>query len=253
MAVVTAVSTAATRWGVRNMSFPIQVTWLGHSAFLFVTPEGKKILVDPWLKDNPARPPACKNPEGVDLILVTHGHGDHIGDAVTLAKKFKPLVIAIYETSLWLQSKGIENVLPMNKGGTQTALDVQITMTHAIHSCGILDGNQMIYGGEACGYVLTFSNGRVFYHAGDTAVFSDMALIQELYHPDTAFLPIGDLYTMSPKEAATACKLLKVPQVVPMHHSTFPALTGKPAALKELLTGSATKVTEFKPGETKTV
>lgn len=235
------------------MPSPISVQWLGHSAFLFTTPEGKKILIDPWLKENPVCPPEHKNPKQVDLLLITHGHGDHIGDAVAIAKQFKPTVIAIYETALWLQSKGVENVSPMNKGGTQSAIGVSVTMTHAIHSCGIQDGDQIIYGGEACGYILRFSNGRVFYHAGDTAVFSDMAIIHDLYKPDTAFLPIGDLYSMSPKEAAYACRLLKTPQVVPMHHGTFPALTGKPSSLKELLTGSPTKVTEFKPGETKTL
>ncbi|OGQ06264.1 MAG: metal-dependent hydrolase [Deltaproteobacteria bacterium RIFCSPLOWO2_01_44_7] len=235
------------------MAQTISVTWLGHSAFLLTTPEGKKILIDPWVQGNPACPRDSKNLQQVDLILITHGHGDHIGDAISIAKQFKPKIIGIYEICLWLGSKGVENTSPMNKGGTQSACGVKITMTHAVHSCGIQDGDKIIYGGEACGYVIQFSNGRIFYHAGDTACFSDMALIQELYKPDTAFLPIGDLFTMSPKEAAHACKLLKVGQVAPMHHGTFPILTGTPAALKELLAGSTTKLIDIKPGETKNV
>lgn len=240
-------------WESFNMTNTITVAWLGHSTFLFTTPEGKKILVDPWVENNPACPASLKNPEQVDLILVTHGHFDHIGDCIAIAKQHKPKVIGIYEVCHWLGTNGVERTSPMNKGGTQEACDVKITMTHAVHSCGIQEGEQIIYGGEACGYVIGFSNGRVFYHAGDTAVFSDMALIAKLYKPDTAFLPIGDHFTMSPKEAAEACTLLKIPQVVPMHHGTFPLLTGTPAALKKFLAESKTKVVELKPGETKEI
>ena len=115
----------------------------------------------------------------------------------------------------------------MNKGGTQKVGSVHVTMTHAIHSCGISeDDGSIVYGGEAAGYVLTFADGRVFYFAGDTNVFSDMELIAEIYKPDLAFLPIGDLYTMSPREAAVACRLLKAKTVIPMHFGTFPPLTG---------------------------
>lgn len=231
----------------------IETTWLGHSTFLFTTPEGKKILIDPWVQNNPTCPTEKKNLPKIDLILVTHAHFDHIGDCVAIAKQHKPKVVAIYETCHWLGSKGVERCSPMNKGGTQKVEGVSVTMTHAFHSCGIQDGDQIIYGGEAAGYVIRFSNGRVFYHSGDTAVFGDMALIAKLYQPDTALLPIGDLFTMSPKEAALACELLKIPQVIPMHHGSFPLLTGKPSHLQELLATSPTKVVEFKPGECKKV
>jgi L-ascorbate metabolism protein UlaG (beta-lactamase superfamily) len=121
----------------------------------------------------------------------------------------------------------------MNKGGSKKVGDVSVTMTHAVHSCGILDEGRIIYGGEAAGYVLQFRDGRSLYFAGDTNVFADMQLIQELYHPELAFLPIGDLYTMSPREAALACRLLKPKKVVPMHFGTFPPLTGRPEQLAE--------------------
>ena len=136
----------------------------------------------------------------------------------------------------------------MNKGGSQKVGPVTVTMTHAIHSCGIQDGDQIIYGGEACGYVLEFSNGVRIYHAGDTNVFSDMAIIRDLYAPTIAMLPIGDLFTMSPREAAYACKLLKPETVIPMHFGTFPVLTGTPAELQKLV--PEVKVLEMKPGQT---
>lgn len=231
----------------------IPVTWLGHSTFLFQSPEGKVILIDPWVKNNPATPQNSKKLSRVDLMLITHGHGDHIGDAVEVGRAHDPKVVAIYETCMWLESKGVRNCLAMNKGGSQTIEGIKITMVNAIHSCGIEDNGKFIYGGEACGYVFTFSNRRIFYHAGDTNVFGDMALIRHLYKPDVAFLPIGDLYTMSPKEAAYACKLLESPKVVPMHYGTFPELTGTPGQLKELLLGTPYQVVELKPGETKEI
>ena len=144
-----------------------------------------------------------------------------IHDAVPLALRFKPKVVCIYETGHWLESKGVQNVSAMNKGGSQTAGPVTVTMTHAIHSCGILDDGKIIYGGEAAGYVLRLPDQRAIYFAGDTNVFSDMALIRELYAPQLAMLPIGDLFTMSPKEAAAACKLLRPERVIPMHFGTF--------------------------------
>jgi L-ascorbate metabolism protein UlaG (beta-lactamase superfamily) len=148
----------------------------------------------------------------------------------------------------WLEKKGVTNLLPMNKGGTQAVEDMKVTMVHADHSCGIQDGDDLVYGGEACGYVIEFSNGLKIYHAGDTNVFGDMAIIQELYAPDIAMIPIGDHYTMGPREAAHACKLLKAKTVIPMHFGTFPPLVGRPSDLKKLAPG--VNVLEMKPGET---
>jgi L-ascorbate metabolism protein UlaG (beta-lactamase superfamily) len=168
----------------------------------------------------------------LDAILISHAHFDHIHDAIPLAKQFKPKkVVAIFETCGWLTSKGVENCSGMNKGGTQVVGTLRATMTHAIHSCGIQDGDQILYGGEAAGYVLHLPDERAIYFAGDTAVFSDMQLIEQLYKPELAFLPIGDFYTMGPREAALACRLLNVKKVIPMHFGTFPALTGSPSEL----------------------
>jgi L-ascorbate metabolism protein UlaG (beta-lactamase superfamily) len=226
----------------------IELTWLGHATFRIRTPEGAIILIDPWVKGNPACPESEKNLKQVDLMLCTHGHFDHIGDAVEIAKKFNPKVVGIFELCSWMESKGVKQIAPMNKGGTQAVGDIQVSMVHAVHSCGIKDGDQIVYGGEACGYVIEFSNGVKIYHAGDTNVFSDMAIIHDLYAPQIVMLPIGDHFTMGPREAAYACDLLKPKAVIPMHFATFPVLTGTPAGLQKLVPG--VEVMELKPGQT---
>src|ERR1019366_4572436 len=137
----------------------IQLTWLGHSTFRIQTPEGKTLYIDPWIAGNPKCPESEKNVKKADVLICTHGHGDHIGDAVDVGKKVNPVAVGIFELCLWLQKKGVKQISPMNKGGTQTVAGVKITMVHAVHSCGIQDGDQIVYGGEACGYVLEFSNG----------------------------------------------------------------------------------------------
>jgi L-ascorbate metabolism protein UlaG (beta-lactamase superfamily) len=226
----------------------IKLTWLGHAAFRIETPEGKRLYVDPWIAGNPKCPESEKNVQRADVLICTHGHFDHIADAVAVAKKHDSVAIGIYELCAWLEKKGVKQTAPMNKGGTQTVANVKITMVHAVHSCGIQDGDQIVYGGEACGYVLAFSNGVKLYHAGDTNVFSDMAIIRDLYAPKICMLPIGDRFTMSPREAAYACKLLEPETVIPMHFGTFPLLTGKPSQLQALV--PKVKVVELKPGQT---
>jgi L-ascorbate metabolism protein UlaG (beta-lactamase superfamily) len=226
----------------------IKFTWLGHSTFRFVTPGGETVLIDPWVQGNPACPEALKKFGQLDTMLVTHGHFDHIGDGVELGKRHKPQVVGIFELCHYLESKGVANTSPMNKGGSQQVGEMQVTMVHADHSCGILDDGKIIYGGEACGYVVEIESRR-FYHAGDTNVFGDMKIIQELYHPELVFLPIGDLFTMSPREAAYACRLLQPKQVVGMHYGTFPPLTGRPAQLRDLITGRNIEVIELNPGD----
>jgi L-ascorbate metabolism protein UlaG (beta-lactamase superfamily) len=229
----------------------IKLTWLGHAGFL-IENDGKRILIDPWVMGNPMTPVALKKKlPKVDLMLCTHGHFDHIGDAVEIAKRDNPLVVGIFELCGWLEKKGVKQTAPMNKGGTQRLeqFGVNVTMVNANHSCGIQDGDQVVYGGEACGYVLTFKSGLRLYHAGDTNVFSDMAIIRDLYKPEIACLPIGDHFTMGPEEVAYACGLLQPQTVIPMHFGTFPLLTGTPAALKELV-GGTVELVEMKPGET---
>jgi L-ascorbate metabolism protein UlaG (beta-lactamase superfamily) len=228
----------------------MEITWLGHGTFQFVLPGGETLILDPWTDGNPKYPKEFEITR-CDTMLISHGHFDHIHDAVPLAKKFHPKVIAIFETALWLEKKGVENTSGMNKGGTQKAGAVSITMTHAVHSCGIQDDDgSVIYGGEAAGYVLRFEDGRSVYFSGDTNVFSDMELIAELYEPDLCFLPIGDFYTMGPREAALACRLLKAKTVIPMHFGTFPPLIGRPNQLQDL--AKSTEIRELTPGKTVT-
>jgi L-ascorbate metabolism protein UlaG (beta-lactamase superfamily) len=224
----------------------IKLTWLGHATFRIETPGGKIILIDPWVMNNPMCPEKDKTLKHVDVMLCTHAHGDHIGDAVEIGKKHDPAVVAIPELSGWLGRKGLQNVVAMNKGGTVKVVDIKVTMVHADHSCGIQDGDQILYGGEAVGYVIEFENGVKIYHAGDTNVFGDMKIIHDLYAPDIAMLPIGDHFTMSPREAAYACTLLHVKTVIPMHFGTFPVLTGTPGQLQKLVPN--VEVVEMKPG-----
>jgi L-ascorbate metabolism protein UlaG (beta-lactamase superfamily) len=228
----------------------IEITWLGHGTYTMRLATGEVILVDPWIEGNPAYP-AGHTLERIDIILVSHGHFDHIHGVLPLCEKFSPQIVAIYETAHWLEKKGAKNVIGMNKGGTVKVGPVSVTMTHAVHSCGILDDGNIIYGGEAAGYVVRLPDRRAVYCAGDTNVFSDMQLIDRLYHPELAFLPIGDVYTMSPREAALACKLLDARKVIPLHFGTFPPLTGRPQQLAELLRDQpGTDVWALEPGKT---
>ena len=227
-----------------------KITWLGHATFKVETANGKTVLIDPWVMNNPKCPEKLKSLNKVDLMLVTHAHYDHIGDAVEIAKKHTPKVVGIYELTAWLQKKGVVNCAPMNKGGTQEVEGVKVTMVQAQHSCGIEDNGALIYGGEACGYVLELPGGLRIYHAGDTNVFGDMAIIHELYRPELAMLPIGDHFTMGPLEAAHACGLLKAKAVIPMHFGTFPMLTGTVAELRARVKGLAVEVIEPEPGMT---
>ena len=226
------------------------ITWFGHSTFLIKTPGGKRVLFDPWFADNPACPAAMKKPPKADLVLVSHGHSDHMGDVVAVAREGGATVVGIFELCDWLGRKGISGVAPMNKGGSLDVGGLRITMTDARHSSGFVDSGQMVYMGEPAGYVVRLEDGRSIYFAGDTCLFGDMRLIGELYRPDIAFLPIGDRFTMDPVAAARACEFLGVRQVVPMHWGTFPMLTGRPAELRALVEPRGVQVLELKPGET---
>jgi len=227
----------------------VPLTWLGHAAFRLDTPGGKRIYIDPFLS-NPKCPESEREPERVDVIALTHGHGDHVGETVELAKKFNPEIVALVELKGWLGSQGadIGEVPGPNKGGTVESGGVRFTLVNAFHSSSSDDGD---YLGEATGLVLRFENGTSIYFAGDTCVFGDMQLIGRIYSPDVAVLPIGGHFTMDPREAGVALELLGTKRCIPCHYGTFPLLAGTPDELREQAPG--VEVIALEPGETTTI
>jgi len=220
-------------------------TWYGHSCVELRTPGGKVIVFDPWYA-NPTSPKSQDQVSECDLMLVSHGHFDHLGsaprevlkaDALAIARRTKPTWPCIHELSLWLETQldgaGVE-IIGMNKGGTVAARGVRVTMVHADHSAGdwLAAGEGPLYLGEPVGFVIELEDGRRIYFAGDTDVFGDMDLIRQLHAPQVAFLPIGGHFTMGPAGAAQAAKLLGVKTVVPIHYGTFPILAGTPDELR---------------------
>ena len=214
-------------------------TWYGHSCFEVRTPGGKSIILDPFFA-NPKSPRTADSIERCDLLLVTHGHFDHMGDAVALASRLRPAWPCIHEMSLWLARRlpgGQDAVVGMNRGGTFEAAGIKVTMTTAHHSGGDWNpgGETTLYLGEPVGFVVELENGFRFSFAGDTDVFSDMQLIRDLHRPELAFLPIGGHFTMGPQGAALAAGYLGVKHIVPIHYGTFPILSGTPDQLRSEL------------------
>jgi L-ascorbate metabolism protein UlaG (beta-lactamase superfamily) len=235
---LTAISTERTRMAT--------LTWLGHASFRIDTDDGKRIYVDPFLQHNPKTPDDEKQPDRVDVIAVTHGHGDHTGDTVELSKRFPDAeIVAQVELKAWLGKQGanIGELPGPNKGGTQEVDGVRFTLVNAFHSSS---SDELEYLGESCGIVVRLPDGKSVYFAGDTCVFGDMQLIARLYEPDVAVLPIGDHFTMGPEEAAVALELLGNPRCVPCHFGTFGLLTGTPDALSGL---TSAQVERLEPGE----
>jgi L-ascorbate metabolism protein UlaG (beta-lactamase superfamily) len=231
----------------------VKLTWYGHSAVLLETPGGKRVFVDPFVHSNPSCPPALHDVRDLDLLLITHGHQDHMADALAVIASGRPrAVVAVHEIAVWLSDHNVAHVTGMNHGGTLETQGLRVTMTPALHSSSVTEGDTLLPGGAPAGYVLELENGFRLYHAGDTALFGDMALIRELWRPELALLPIGDHYTMGPEAAAQAARLLGVRRVVPIHYGTFPLLTGTPDRLRAAGEGDGLEVLELEPGETLT-
>jgi L-ascorbate metabolism protein UlaG (beta-lactamase superfamily) len=228
----------------------VALTWLGHASFRVDSPSGKRIYIDPFLS-NPKCPDSEKEPERMDVIALTHGHGDHVGETVELAKRFQPEIVAVVELKGWLGQQGapVGDTPGSNKGGTVEAAGVRFTLVNAFHSSSSDDGT---YLGEPAGIVVEFENGTKLYFAGDTCVFGDMQLIGRIYAPDVAILPIGGHFTMDPREAGVALELLGTKRCVPCHYGTFPILAGTPDELRAHAPDGV-EVIELQPGRTTTV
>lgn len=229
-----------------------RITYLGHSTFRITTPGDEQIIIDPFLTDNPQTPEELKSVGELDTILITHGHFDHFADVIPLARQTGATAVGNFEIFSYLQSQGVENSMPLHKGGTASIGGVTVTAVNAHHSSSIAEEDgTIVYAGEPMGFVLEFESGFKLYHAGDTCVFGDMSLIGELYSPDLALLPIGNRVVMSPFEAAHAARLLNVRHVVPIHYQTFDFLPGTPEEFREYAAKIApdANVHVMRPGE----
>jgi L-ascorbate metabolism protein UlaG (beta-lactamase superfamily) len=241
----------------------IEVLWLGQSATRITSVSGKVIVIDPFLTQNPKTPAQWKSLDAlgkVDLILVTHAHADHLGDAPALAKKTSAPVWAPAGLANTLVALGLlpaELAPRMNKGGVITPLgpDIKITMTRAEHSSEMVWKNpatgkdEVHVGGEPVGFIVELENGFKLYHMGDTGVFGDMKWIGEYYKPDLIMIPIGGHFVMSPRDAAVATEMIKPKFAIPIHYGTFPPLKGTPEEYQQALGTSSVKVFPIHPGD----
>jgi len=222
----------------------IRIKWLGHASFEIRSPEDTVILIDPFLSGNPQLPEKLHEVKETDVITLTHGHGDHVGDTLAIYNKLRPKVVAIFEMIQNLQRMGLasEDSVGMNIGGEVVINNIGIAMVPASHSSTYFVDDKPMPAGLACGYIFTFENGRRLYHAGDTWLFSEMELIRRLYKPEIAFLPIGGRFTMDVRAARIAAEMLSPRVIIPMHYDTFPEISALPSDLVESLADCGVEV-----------
>jgi L-ascorbate metabolism protein UlaG (beta-lactamase superfamily) len=223
------------------------LTWHGHSCFTLVANDGTRILIDPWLDENPAADVKASQVGKVDYILVSHGHWDHFADCVAIAKATGATVVSTYELVAFCQKQGVENGHGMNIGGSFLFPFGRVKLTPAVHTGTIAGDDEGAFTTDCAGFLISLDGGPTVYHAGDTALIMDMQLLQG--RVDLALLPIGDNFTMGPEDAARAVEMIQPEAVVPMHYNTFPVIEQDPESFRTLV-GDLARVEVMQPGGT---
>ncbi len=212
------------------------ITWLGHATTRLILADGRVVFIDPWLTDNPSCPDEARKPERCDVILLTHGHIDHVGEVQTLIQRSNPIVVGNYDLcSALRQTIGRGRFEGMNTGGTLDLGGIRVSLTIAFHSSSVDVSGGLVYAGMPNGIVVKVDGLATIYQAGDTEVFGDMRLIAQMHQPRICILPIGDRFTMGAAGAALACEMLEPAAILPIHYGTFPLLTGTPDAFRTAL------------------
>lgn len=238
------------------------ITWIGHGSWKFVTVNGTVIYVDPWIRGNPACKISIEDTVDAQIVCVTHGHDDHIGNAIEICKNTGAVLVTLPDISAYAARHGIpadDRGGSVHTGGSVSVLDCRIRAVMALHASNVWgeeyqERGEIMLGTGCCGFVIEPEGGKPVYFAGDTGVFGDMSLISDLYHPYVSVLPIGDKYVMGPREAAVAAKLIKSPIIIPGHYNTFPAIQVDIDNFKKLVAREApnTEVVALEPGMTYT-
>ncbi len=222
-----------------------RLTWHGHSCFMLETGDGTRIMIDPWLDENPAADIKAADVQKLDYILVSHGHFDHFTDCIPLAKRTGATVISTFELVSFCQQEGVKNGHGMNIGGAYLFPFGRVKLTPAVHTGSIAGDKEGAFTTDCCGFLISLDGGPSIYHAGDTALITDMQLLQG--RVDLAILPIGDNFTMGPEDAARAVEMIQPETVIPMHYNTFEVINQNPESFREMV-GDAARVEILEPG-----